>query len=124
MGVEATFLRKPSICAGKSFYYLLDVAYTPQSHEELMQLLEKDIEPKPLSEALKYAYFFGTFGLKFKHYKPNDFDKGTIYGKTIAPANNLKYKLTKVLYHNKYFPKISQRLSFAKRDQALKNFLP
>lgn len=124
IGVEATFLRKPSICAGKSFYYLLDVAYTPQSHEELMKLLEKEIEPKPLNEALKYAYFFATFGLNFKHYKPTDFDKGTIYGKTISHSNNLKYKLTKVVYENKYFPKLSQRLSFSKRDKATKNFLP
>jgi len=120
IGMEATFLRKPSICAGKSFYHYLNGTYYPNDHAELMRLLEQELEPKPLEEALKFSYFFGTFGKHFKHYVPEDFDKGTIYGKRIEPTMGNKYKLIKAIFHNKSIPKMSEYLSLRKRDLALR----
>jgi hypothetical protein len=124
IGMEATFLRKPSICAGKSFYFFMDGTYTPSTHAELMQMIATDLEPKPLEEALKFSYFFGTFGIKFKHYIPEDFDKGTIGGKTIEPNFGIKYKLIKSIYQSKLLPSLSERLSIWQRNKAIENFLP
>ena len=123
IGMEATFLRKPSICAGKSFYHYLNGTYSPRDHAELMQLLAEDLEPKPLEEALKFSYFFGTFGIHFKHYVPEDFDKGTIQGKRIVPTMGIKYKFIKAIFHNKRIPKLSEYLSLRKRHKVTTNLI-
>jgi hypothetical protein len=123
IGMEATFLRKPSICAGKSFYHYLNGTYSPSDHAELMQLLAENLEPKPLEEALKFSYFFGTFGIPFKHYVPEDFDKGTIRGKRIEPTIGKKYRFIKTIYDNKNFPKLSEYLALRKRNKIIQNYL-
>lgn len=124
IGMEATFLGKPSICAGKSFYYYMNGTYSPGSHDELMLLLAQDLEPKPLEEALKFSYFFGTFGIHFKHYVPEDFDRGTIQGKRIEPSMGNKYKFIKAIYQNKQFAGLSERLELRKREQSFRLYLP
>ena len=124
IGMEATFLRKPSVCAGKSFYFYLNGTYTPGSHEEVMQLLTKDIEPKPLEEALKFSYYFATFGLPFQFYKPEDFDKGTFLNNKVEPNNGLKYKFIRLLYHNKLLPNLSEKLSLRNREKLSQRYLP
>ena len=67
MGMESTYMGKPSILAGKSFYYYLGGTYNPKSHAELLELLPQDLEAKPKESALKFAYFFGTYGVSFLH---------------------------------------------------------
>ncbi|MEX1189847.1 MAG: hypothetical protein WED33_11360 [Bacteroidia bacterium] len=124
IGIEATFMRRPSITAGKSFYYYLDATYTPKTHAELMNLISSDLQPKEIEGALKFAYFFGTFGMPFRHYKPEDFDKGSIRGEIIKPTKGLRYKLITALYSNKLFPVIGERLFYRNRDKALQKYLP
>jgi hypothetical protein len=124
IGAEATFIGKPSILAGKSFYFDLNAAYVPKNHEDLMQLILQDLNPKPKENALMYSYFFGTFGFHFKYYKPDDFATGTIFGTRLSPKLGLKYSLIKLLYHNKIFPKFSEFLLLRNREKIANEYLP
>lgn len=125
IGIEATYLKTPSICLGKSFYYYLDGAYTPKSHKELMQLLgKKHLEPKNVEGAMKFAYYFGTFGIPFEHYRAETFAKGTIGGKEIKPKLGLKYKLIKWLFESSLLKGVIQKLFYKRRESVLKKYLP
>jgi len=124
IGMEATYLRRPSITAGKSFYYFLDASYIAKSHEDLMELISKDLEPKSMENALKFAYFFGTFGIPFRHYKPEDFDRGTINGHYIKSTNRIKWRLIKTFFNNSLFPKIGEKFFHRIREKTFQKFLP
>jgi hypothetical protein len=124
IGMEATFLEKPSILAGMSFYFGMNGTYDPKSHEELITLLTSDLEPKPLEVALKFGYFFGTFGVPFEHYKPEDFGKGKMNGEAIEPSLGIKYKAIKWIFHNKYFSAFSEKLRLNIREKNMKRYLP
>ena len=58
MGVESCYWGKPIISLHKSEYYYLDVAYNPQSKEELVRLLDDHLVPKDKKGALLYGYFY------------------------------------------------------------------
>lgn len=68
-GVEATFYNKPSITLAPFYYQHLNVSYFPTSKSELIDLILKEIEPKPIHGAHMYAYYFITFGTLFKYFK-------------------------------------------------------
>jgi hypothetical protein len=124
IGMEATFMEKPSILAGKSFCNNLDGTYEPQTHLELIELLKQDLEPKPKEIALLFAYFFATFGILFKHYVPENFGIGKFRGKYITSENSLKYKIIKTVFENKTFPKMSEYLRIRKREKITQRYLP
>ena len=57
-GVESTYWRRPVILIGSAMYYQLDVAYKPKDAGELSKLLlTQGLQPKPIDDALKYAYY-------------------------------------------------------------------
>lgn len=57
-GVESTYWRRPVILIGSAMYYQLDIAYKPKDVDELTSLLlAQNLPPKPLDDALKYAYY-------------------------------------------------------------------
>jgi hypothetical protein len=58
MGVESCYWGKPVISLHKSEYYYLDVAYNPQSKDELVKLLDENLTPKDKKGALLYGYFY------------------------------------------------------------------
>jgi len=124
IGVEATYMGKPSILAGKCFYYDLDASYVPNDHNHLMQLISQELSPKSREIALMCGYYFGTFGIRFKHYIPEDFANGTILGKRIIATIGLRYKLIKLIYHNSYFPKFSEYLLLRKRELVVNKYFP
>jgi hypothetical protein len=124
IGMEATFMEKPSILAGKAFYYNLGGTYEPETHQELINLLNQDLKPKPKEIALMFAYFFGTFGIPFKHYQPEDFGKGKFKGKYITSDYNFKLKLIKAVFENKTFPKLSEWLRIRKLEKLTQRYLP
>jgi hypothetical protein len=124
IGMETTYMGKPSILAGKSFYHNMGGTYDPANHEELMELVSKELEAKPQEIAMKFAYFFGTFGIRFQHYVPEDFDRGNFKGKYIKSDDGLKLKLIKAVFHNKKSPKLSEWLRIRKREKLTKRFLP
>jgi hypothetical protein len=68
MGIEASYWGKSVILMGKSLYTHADVAYAPQSVEQIPSLLFEPLEPKPQINAEKYAYYYVSGGLKAKHY--------------------------------------------------------
>ena len=124
IGMEATFMEKPSILAGKAFYYNLGGTYEPETHQELINLINQDLKPKPQEIALMFAYFFGTFGIRFKHYSPEDFGLGKFKGKYIKADDGLKLKLIKTIYHNSIFPQLSEWLRLRLREKLTQRFLP
>ena len=58
MGVESCYWGRPVINLHKSEYYYLDVAYNPQTKEELVSMLESNLEPKDKKGALLYGYYY------------------------------------------------------------------
>lgn len=82
VGIEAPFWDKPSILGGKALYQNLGSTYNPQSHDELLALLlEENLPPKNKVGALKYGYFYNSFGIPFQRYEAQNFFRGTFNGK-------------------------------------------
>ncbi len=81
VGIEAPYWDKPSILGGKALYQNLGSTYNPNSHEELLGLLlEEHLAPKSKDGALRYAYFYMTFGIPFRRYEARNFFGGTFNG--------------------------------------------
>lgn len=57
VGVEAVYAGKPVISLTAAIYYYLDLTYKPTSVEELKRMLLSPLKPKPVIDALKYAYY-------------------------------------------------------------------
>lgn len=122
IGVEATYMGKASILLSKSFYDRMNVTYFPKNHSEAIALLNSRLKPKPLENALKFGFYSATFGIPFKHYTPEDFGRGKFNGVDLSLAKSRRHWLTKLIYHNSWFPKLSQKLSLLKRDLAMLKF--
>jgi len=80
MGIEACFWGIPSILAGRSFYRDLGATYNPVDHQQLVEMVRDDLEPKDRTAALKYGYYMKTFGIDFIHYKPEKLYHGRFMG--------------------------------------------
>lgn len=92
-GIESAFWGTPSILGGRSLYQNLQSVYTPQTHQELMSLvLNKGLSALPKEGALKYAYFYCTFGQPFQYYEANTFFGGTFKGR-VPFANKWLFRL-------------------------------
>jgi hypothetical protein len=81
VGIEATFWGKPSILAGRSLYQDLEATYNPKTHNELMDLLSKNLPPKPKLGALMYGYYFTTRGKTFIYFRADGFYAGSFFSK-------------------------------------------
>lgn len=57
VGVEACYWRKPVILLGGTTYYFQDVAYIPGSLDEVINMINMNLEPKPFLGALKYGFY-------------------------------------------------------------------
>ncbi len=67
IGIEATYLQKPSIMFGRTFYEDENATYNPKSFEELFRLIkEKELNSKPRQNTYRYAYFMSKFGTRFR----------------------------------------------------------
>ncbi|MEQ8688383.1 MAG: hypothetical protein RIE86_23970 [Imperialibacter sp.] len=87
VGIEAVYWSKPSILAGKAFYQDLQGTYNPKSHEELLELLRRPLEPLPKEAALIYGYYFRSFGEPFIHTKAESFSQASFKGVDIDKAS-------------------------------------
>jgi hypothetical protein len=97
-GAEACYWGKPVILLAGSFYYHLDVAYKPQTPGELYDLLQKDLEPKPQIEAIKYSYYLTNYE---KYTRKNKFSPVPIrlFGKKVGLGHHhLKVFGSKLLF--------------------------
>lgn len=87
VGIEAAYWGIPSILAGPSYYKQLGSTYNPNSHEELMNMIYSNLEPKNKEGALKYGYFINTFGIKFIYFKPTGLFSGKFNDKIVKNSN-------------------------------------
>lgn len=83
MGIEAVFHSKPSILAGKSFYQDLGGTYNPRSRDEFLELLKHPLPPKSIEAALRYGYFYETYGYPFKYFIADAYHAGTFKGRRL-----------------------------------------
>jgi hypothetical protein len=97
IGIEAAYWNKPSILIGHALYESLDCIYKPTNHNELVQLLQKDLIPLNNFSALKYANRELTYGTRFKYFK----ETKIINGLSIGKFNGVQIKpnfMTHMLY--------------------------
>lgn len=87
VGIEATFWGKPSVLAGPSLYDRLGSNYLPSSHEEVLNLLRRrDLPPMPREGAIKYGYYFNSFGIPFSYFEPENLVEGKFRGKLVLAS--------------------------------------
>ncbi|MCH2114545.1 MAG: hypothetical protein MK171_06515 [Pirellulales bacterium] len=55
--VEACWMNKPVIMLGPSFFDQLDISYNPESPDEFLELLRRDLLPKDRRNAARFANF-------------------------------------------------------------------
>lgn len=80
IGLEAAYWGKPSILAGRAFYENFDCVYAPRTHEEVVEHLRADLEPRPAASALMYFYWEVSNGIPFSYFKETGFRNGLATG--------------------------------------------
>ena len=58
MGMEAAYANKPVILLSEKWIYGEDIAYVPQSKNELYRLIDSNLKCKSQYESLKYGFYF------------------------------------------------------------------
>jgi hypothetical protein len=85
IGIEAAYCGVPAINARWAAYEDLGSTYSPKSHEELMNLLVDNIDPKPVDGAIDFGYYAKTFGNRLKYVSPVSAFSCTFKGEFIHP---------------------------------------
>ena len=80
MGIESVFWGKTSILAGRSLYEGLKGCYIPKDHDEMIDLINRHLEPLPNLGALKYGYWLSETGIPFVYYSPESIRGGKFMG--------------------------------------------
>lgn len=80
MGMEATYWGRPSILAGRAFYENFDCTYRPRFHNELVEMLQADLAPRPPQSALLYFYWEVSHGIAFSYFQETGFKRGLATG--------------------------------------------
>ncbi|WP_375580220.1 hypothetical protein ABWH96_04060 [Marivirga tractuosa] len=104
IGLEATFWNKPTIVIGRAIYENLECSYIPNTHNEVIELIEKDLTPKPRINAIKVGNWIREFGTKFLHTHQTGINKATFKGKKVNPKMVWRV-LSKIYFSIKKFKK-------------------
>ena len=80
IGIESVFWGKPSILVGSAFYEGLEGCYIPKNHDELIDLINRRLNPLTKAGALKYGYWQAVRGEPYKHYTPESIRGGKFMG--------------------------------------------
>ncbi len=110
VGIEAVYWGKPSIQAGKSFYYDMNTTYKPSLHEELVKMIVDKLEPMDKTPALIYGYYFKNFGIPFRIYKPINLLDGTYKGVNLADSEMIQTRLFKRLRRARLLWRVANRV--------------
>jgi hypothetical protein len=111
VGIEATFWNKPSVLAGPSLYDRLGSNYLPSSHVEVLDLLKRrNLPTMPKEGAIKYGYYFNSFGIPFKYYQPINLVEGTFKGKVVQPFTKTDWRTLQNMIITKKSLKSLQKL--------------
>jgi hypothetical protein len=87
VGVEASYLGKPVILAGRSPWVNLGAAYTPDSFDELVDLLcNPELPPCDREGAIRYAYYMATFSIPFERFEADGVMDGKYKGRRVEPT--------------------------------------
>jgi hypothetical protein len=104
VGIEAAYWKKLSILLGMSFYKGMGAVHEANSHQEAISLiLDKKLEPQDNLPASKYGYYFGNFGIPYKHFKKTGIFTGILEGwdfsteKTPGFYQKLKAKIKSIV---------------------------
>lgn len=94
MGIEASYLGRPSILVGDAAYRGLDCVYEPGTPDELERLLLDDtLPPKPRENCLPYGYWLLTQGEPYRYYQPTSYTTGCFLGRSLPAADGLPFPL-------------------------------
>lgn len=85
VGIEANYWGKVSILAGKCVYRELAGTYNATDHDDLVRLLREPLEPLPDTAALKYGFYWYTFGIPYRYYEPSGVFAGRYRGRRVRP---------------------------------------
>lgn len=91
VGVEAAFLRVPSILIGRAWFEDLDACLIPSSHPELVEMLlnksyklsEAELDRRR-TNSLKYAYLLQTCGIPYELFEQVDIFEITLKGQKVS----------------------------------------
>jgi hypothetical protein len=72
MSIESAYAGKPSILVGREPYEDLGSCYTPDTHEQVISLLnERDLPPRDTLGAMKYGYYMVARDRAYEFYDPD-----------------------------------------------------
>jgi hypothetical protein len=71
MGIEAAYRRVPSISLRWTPYTDLGSTYNPTSHAEVINLLLRPLDPKPIDGAIDFGFYAKTFGNRLNYVTPD-----------------------------------------------------
>lgn len=116
MGIEAVYYRIPAILLNRIPYENLNCQYVPKSHKQVIQFIEKNIKPRSVVGAEKYALFKMCGGRELKGFKGN-YESGFFFHN-----KSIKKKLfDNVLY---YVARLIDKLVYLNlRNIGIKRFL-
>lgn len=109
IGIESSYLNKPSILLGAARHRGLGCNYEPNSHEECMAfVLKENLDPLPSIGAFKLAFYYEYFGKDYFYYKPVDYLSGTFKNVIIKEPLTLKIWFIQIL--GKLSPSLRNKL--------------
>ncbi|MCX9085021.1 MAG: hypothetical protein OIN87_09525 [Candidatus Methanoperedens sp.] len=80
VGIESVFWGTTSILAGRALYEDLGGCYIPKNHDDLIDLINRYLEPLPTIGALKYGYWLSEMGITYIYYSPESIRGGKFNG--------------------------------------------
>jgi hypothetical protein len=92
VGMEAVFWNKPSVLLGPCLYQHLEGTYQPNSHQQVIDLLCRDLDPQSKLGAFMYGYWLQTRGERFRFYEATGLFEGTFKGQPVFAASPKKPK--------------------------------
>ena len=103
MGIEAVYWEIPSISIGVTLYSDFGATYQPSNHAEVMGMIKSRLAPSPKEPALKYGYFYKTFGFDYQLYKPADILSGSFRSVDIQKNSSLLRRIYSKLWNKPVF---------------------
>ncbi len=85
VGIEAAYWGKPSVLLGSCFYRDLGSTYLPTDVHEAFDSVAADLPPRDREGALMYGYDQATFGVPFRHFRPDGVLGGEFKGARLRP---------------------------------------
>ena len=98
IGIEAVFWKKKVMTLRNSIYSGHGIAYEPKNFKNIKSIIKNFKKYKIINpnRALPFAYYFMTFGKKFKFFKCKDFDECYYKNLPISHLNSLLYVVKRI----------------------------